>query len=73
MCESFSALTKAEADAEHAELMVMLNRALSGKSPCCDAALDTSQCALDGTGPQFCSKCKAFVMRACRPNDGEPI
>jgi len=38
---------------------------LSGKSPCCDAGLDTSQVIKSGThkghGPRFCSACGKLV------------
>ena len=67
-CARFELPTAAEVAADKAKIDAALAAVFAGRSPCCKALLTPT--AKDGTGPRFCSACKRFVMRACRPREG---
>lgn len=68
-CEKLAWPTKEEAAAEDARIQKVIFDIEAGLSPCCGATLDESRVEKDGryagTGPRFCSACKAFVYRGC--------
>lgn len=44
-----------------------------GMSPCCKVPLDESRVDEHGTGPRYCSSCKAFVFQGCARVGDEPL